>query len=197
MPASADAGVILASASPRRAELLRQIGVAFRVATDCQVDETVQPGEDPIRAAERLAREKAAACRERYPESRAVVAADTMVVLDGKILGKPADPAEAAAMLGALSGRTHDVVTGWAVAGPDRVLAGAEITRVRFRVLTAPEIATYVATGEPLDKAGAYGIQGRAAVFVPEISGDYFTVVGLPLSRVGEALKSLGIPFGT
>jgi septum formation protein len=98
-------------------------------------------------------------------------------------------------MLAALSGRTHEVVTGWAVMGRDRTLSGVEVTRVRFRELHGGEIAAYVATGEPLDKAGAYGIQGRAALFVPAIEGDYYTVVGLPLARVGEALGALGIPF--
>jgi septum formation protein len=146
-----------------------------------------------VQAAERLARAKAAACRIDHASAPAIVAADTMVLLDGRVLGKPRDAADAADMLAALSGRWHEVVTGWAVAAPDRLISGAEITRVRFRPLEPAEIAAYVATGEPLDKAGAYGIQGRAALFVPAIEGDYFTVVGLPLARIGEALKNLGI----
>lgn len=184
--------MVLASASPRRADLLRQVGIAFEVEAGHGTDETVRPGEPPGRAAERLAREKAAACRARRPDADLIIAADTMVVLDGQILGKHADAADARRLLAALSGRTHEVVTGYSVLGRVGAASGAETTKVRFRRLAPEEIAAYVAGGEPLDKAGAYGIQGRAALFVESIVGDYFTVVGLPLVRLGEALGSLG-----
>jgi septum formation protein len=186
--------VVLASASPRRAELLRQIGLKFEIDATHGTDETVRAGEDPVAAAERLAREKAAACQAARPDADVVVAADTMVVLDGAILGKPSDPRDAGAMLGALSGRSHDVVTGFAIQAGGKTLAGSEVTHVRFRLLSPAEIAAYIATGEPLDKAGAYGIQGCAAVFVEGIAGDYFTVVGLPLARVAVALRAVGVP---
>lgn len=187
-----DARLVLASASPRRASLLAQVGIPFEIEPGHATDETVFPGESPVKAAERLALDKATACRVHRPDADVVIAADTMVVLDGEILGKPADATEAYSMLRRLSGRIHEVITGYAVVGRVDMASGAEITRVRFRKLTDREIERYLATGEPFDKAGAYGIQGRAALFVEEIAGDYFTVVGLPLLRVAEALEILG-----
>ncbi len=187
-----EARVVLASASPRRSELLRQVGIPFEVDAGHATDEAVQPGETAAGAAERLARDKAAACRGHRPDADIVIAADTMVVLEGEILGKPADQADARHMLRRLSGRTHEVITGFAVVGRVDAICGAQITQVRFRRLADTEIDAYIATGEPMDKAGAYGIQGRAALFVDAIAGDYFTVVGLPLVRIGEALTSLG-----
>jgi len=171
---------------------LRQVGIPFDVDAGHAIDETVRPGEAAPAAAERLACEKADRCRRHRPDADLVVAADTMVVLDGEILGKPLDVAEARAMLGRLSGRTHEVVTGWAVLGSGGSESGAEITQVRFRALSDDEIAAYVRSGEPFDKAGGYGIQGRAALFVDGIAGDYFTVVGLPLVRIAISLEKLG-----
>lgn len=187
-----DARLVLASASPRRAALLAQVGISFEVEPGHATDETVLPGESPVKAAERLAREKATACRVHRPDADVVIAADTMVVLDGEILGKPANATEAYSMLRRLSGRAHEVITGYAVVGRVDMVSGAEITQVWFRKLLDREIERYLTTGEPFDKAGAYGIQGRAALFVKAIAGDYFTVVGLPLVRVGEALETLG-----
>lgn len=197
--------IVLASASPRRADLLRQLGVAFTVyAPSGGLDpEDVAPegppaGEDPLRAAEaaarRLAEAKAQAAAQEYPAA-CVIGADTIVVAAGRFLGKPRDPADASSMLRLLSGRHHHVVTGIAVLReqPSLRLVESAATRVWFRSLTDEEIGRYVATGEPLDKAGAYGIQGRAAAFVERIDGDYFTVVGLPLALLTVLLERAGV----
>lgn len=187
--------VVLASASPRRRDLLTLLGLAFDVAP-ADVDESWRNGEAPPIHAERLAREKAEA---RQRPGAVVVAADTIVVVDGEILGKPRDASEAAAMLQRLQGREHVVHTAVAVAYGGRVVSGTEATRVWFRPLDGDAIAAYVATGEPLDKAGAYGIQGFGAVLVQRIDGDYFTVMGLGLSRLVDLLGALGLryAFGT
>jgi septum formation protein len=183
--------VVLASASPRRRELLTLLGLAFDVApTD--VDEAWRDGEPPAAHAERLARAKAEAGRR---PGAVVVAADTIVVVDGDILGKPRDGADAAAMLARLSGREHVVHTAIAVAWDGRMVSGVEATRVWFRRLDAATIAAYVATGEPLDKAGAYGIQGFGAVLVERIEGDYFTVMGLGLARLVDLFGALGLRY--
>jgi septum formation protein len=183
--------LILASSSPRRRELLTQAGFSFRVHP-AQIPEDSQPGEDPIAYVTRLAREKAQAVYNELRDPEAVVlGADTTVTLDQAILGKPADAADAARMLRQLSGRTHRVITGVAVVTANAVQVAAEVTAVRFLTLSEAEIAAYIATGEPMDKAGAYAIQGRAARWIPRIDGCYFNVVGLPLALVSTLLESV------
>jgi septum formation protein len=183
--------IVLASASPRRRELLALLGLAFDVAP-ADVDESWRNGEAPEVHAERLAREKAEAVRR---PGAVTVAADTIVVVDGEILGKPADAAEARAMLGRLAGRGHVVHTAIAVAYGGRQASAVVSTGVWFRPLDAAAIAAYVATGEPMDKAGAYGIQGYGAVLVERIEGDYFTVMGLGLARLVDLLGEVGLRY--
>ncbi len=181
--------LILASASPRRKELLTQAGFTFEVRA-AHLNEDPRPEEDPIAYVTRLAREKAQAVFDAGGNAEAVVlGADTTVTLDNHMLGKPEDAADAARMLRMLSGRTHRVITGVAVVTARRVEVAAEVTGVRFRTLSDEEIAAYVATGEPMDKAGAYGIQGRAARWIPRVEGCYFNVVGLPLALVTTMLE--------
>lgn len=194
----------LASQSPRRLELLRQIGLAPAVlyfrngAGRLDVDETPLPEEPAVDYVLRLARLKAEAGElARLRRSLAVwpiVAADTAVTLDGQILGKPADAEAAAAMLRLYSGRSHDVLTGVAVAYKGRLEVALSESAVRFRPLTEAEIAAYVASREPFDKAGGYGIQGRAAMFVEHLSGSYSGVMGLPLFETAQLLRELGYP---
>lgn len=196
--------LVLASASPRRRELLTQAGFTFRVHP-AHIPEDPFAGEDPVAYVTRLAREKALAVyRELTAEETAragvpadssapiVLGADTTVTIDGLILGKPEDAADAERMLRMLSGRTHRVITGVAVVRAAGAVAAAETTEVRFQQLTDEEIAAYVASGEPMDKAGAYAIQGRAACWIPRIEGCYFNVVGLPLALVSNMLKPDG-----
>jgi septum formation protein len=184
-----NANLILASASPRRRELLTQAGYSFLVEASSVV-ELRRPEEDAIRFATRLAREKAQDVSARHPSS-IVLGADTVVVCDGEVMGKPADAADAARMLGLLSGRTHQVVTGVAVVwGEGAAEVAAEVTQVTMRALAPQEIEEYVASGEPTDKAGAYAIQGYAARWIPRISGCYFNVVGLPLALVASLLEA-------
>jgi septum formation protein len=184
----------LASASPRRAELLKQVGLEFRVLPS-RVEERRRPREAAAAYVKRLARDKAADVLERLCRrglrSGRVLGADTVVVLAGRVLEKPRDAAEARAMLARLSGHRHQVLTGVSLidVGTRRTQSVVELTEVEFRRLAPVEIAAYVATGEPLDKAGAYGIQGAAAAFVRRIEGCYFNVVGLPLARHEEADK--------
>ena len=184
--------LILASASPRRRELLRQAGFTFEVVAP-EVDETYPGGEDPAAFAERLALAKAAQIAQRFAakDDVVVLGADTVVVADGEVLGKPVSADDARAMLRKLSGIAHRVITGVALAAPgtDRRAVGHEVTRVFFRPLTEEEITAYVATGEPLDKAGAYAAQGRAARFVTRVEGCYFNVVGLPVALVDRLLR--------
>jgi septum formation protein len=184
--------VVLASSSPRRQQLLRQMGAEFVVAVP-DIDETLRPGETPEAHVERLALEKAGAVSHGRSDG-VVLGSDTIVVLGDRILGKPADPAQARSMLAMLSGRTHTVFTGFAlldIASGRRVVAH-ERTNVTFRRLDPEEIAHYVAGGSPMDKAGSYGIQDDfGAVFIERIEGDYYTVVGLPLCRVFVALREL------
>jgi septum formation protein len=186
--------VYLASASPRRSELLRQIGVQFEVRP-AAIDEERTAGETPEHYVLRLAAAKAEAVWAAAGNPTPVLAADTAVVLDGDVLGKPADAAEAAGMLERLSGRTHRVLTAVALraaAGIETRLSGSE---VRFRATTAAERLAYCATGEPFDKAGGYGIQGHAAVFVEELKGSYSGVVGLPLFETAALLAHCGLRF--
>ncbi|MGQ0537682.1 MAG: Maf family protein [Gemmatimonadaceae bacterium] len=185
--------IILASQSPRRRELLQLVGIAHEVHP-AHVDETPLPGEQPRAHAERLAREKALALARREPTAT-VIGADTIVVLDGDILGKPNDDAAARAMLGRLSGRTHIVITGVAVARGGNIVSGVEEVEVTFRPLAEAEIARYVATGEPLDKAGAYGIQGYGATIVERVHGDYFAVMGLALGLLLKLLRGVGLGY--
>ena len=188
--------VYLASASPRRSELLRQIGVPFEVRP-AEIAETQAVGEEPDAFVLRLAQQKADAVWRRVPadERRPVLGADTAVVLDERVLGKPADEAEADAMLAALSGRTHRVLTAVALRygdAADTLLSSSEVT---FRATTAAERAAYCRSGEPLDKAGGYGIQGRAAMFVAHLAGSYSGVVGLPLFETAALLARCGVPL--
>jgi septum formation protein len=220
--------LVLASASPRRRELLAQAGFSFEVHP-AHIPEDPNPGEDPVAYVTRMAREKAQAVfhqltqtpessvsgpalyqgttsvvpqtrkregwalapEETLPGNLTVLAADTTVTLDKAILCKPEDPADAARMLRLLSGRTHCVITGVAVVTAERTEVAAEVTAVRFLTLSDEDIAAYIATGEPLDKAGAYAIQGRAARWISRIEGDYFNVVGLPIALVSTLLDSL------
>lgn len=187
--------LVLASASPRRRELLARAGFAFSVRP-AQIPEDPRPGEDPIAYVTRLAREKAeAVLREISFEQSApphvVLGADTTVTLDNHILGKPDDAADADRMLRLLSGRTHLVMTGVAAITLQSVEVAAEVTAVRFLTLSDREIEDYIATGEPMDKAGAYAIQGHAARWIPRIEGCYFNVVGLPLALVASMLEPL------
>ncbi|CAD5107998.1 Maf family protein [Zestomonas carbonaria] len=187
------ATLYLASGSPRRRELLAQIGVPFRTLV-LDLDESSLPGETPQAYVERLARAKARAGLAHSKDPEAVVlGADTAVVLDGRILGKPLDRADAQATLEALSGREHQVLTAVALAAPGRCEARVVTSRVEFRPLSAAEIAAYWETGEPRDKAGSYGIQGLAAVFVSALHGSYSAVVGLPLCETAEMLADFGI----
>jgi septum formation protein len=184
--------LILASASPRRRELLTQAGYRFAVQPS-SIPESLRPGEDAIRFVTRLAREKAEEVFARPKPSPApvlVLGADTVVVCDGEVMGKPMDAADAQRMLLLLSGRTHQVVTGVAVVwGTGSAEVAAEMTQVTMRTLSPQEVAGYVATGEPMDKAGAYAIQGYAGRWIPRIHGCYFNVVGLPLSLVDSLLE--------
>jgi len=189
--------LVLASRSPRRTDLLTMLGLAHETAP-ADVDESWLPGEAPVAHAERLARAKAAALAARRPGAL-VVGSDTVVVIDGELLGKPADAADAVRMLLRLAGRTHVVATGVAVARDGVVHAAVETTRVRMRPFGEDLARAYAATGEPLDKAGAYGIQSRGAALVEGIEGDFFTVVGLPVARLLALLEAHGwrYAFGT
>lgn len=184
--------LILASQSPRRRELLGLIAAGFSVCP-ADIDETMDESLTMEARVADLSARKARAVAQANPGA-AVVGSDTVVVLDGVPLGKPADEADAHRMLTALSGRVHEVVTGVALALPDgAVLQDATVTRVRFAPLTAGEIDWYIATREPMDKAGAYGIQGLGARFIEGIEGDYYSVMGLPVRRLYEMLRESGI----
>ena len=178
--------IILASQSPRRKELMGFFNKPFTVRV-ADIDETMDPNEDPRREVARVSRCKAEAVSRQPGE--VVIAADTIVVCDGVVLGKPRSKEEAINMLSMLSGRTHEVMTGLTVLGDSICKCGTEVTEVVFRELTPREIFQYVESGEPMDKAGAYGIQGGAALFVEAVMGDYYNVVGLPVCRLGQILK--------
>jgi septum formation protein len=181
--------LILASASPRRAQLLRAAGIAFDVVA-ADVDETALPGEAPEMHVRRLAEVKANAVAARYPDAT-ILGADTVVVIDDRILGKPRDFDTAAGMLRALSGRSHEVLTGVSVVTAGRKAVEVARTRVRFSCLTDPQIRWYIGTGEAVDKAGAYAIQGLASRFVERIDGSYCNVVGLPVALVYRMLEAV------
>jgi len=193
--------LVLASASPRRQELLRNAGIAFTVRPT-NIPELPQPGESGLACAERLARQKALAAFHQCPDDF-VLGADTVVVIEGEILGKPRDCADAARMLRRLSGRTHQVTTGVCLVAPllrtenQKLVSGFENTRsettlVTMNTLTDADIRSYIASGEPMDKAGAYAIQGIASRWIPRIEGDYFNVVGLPVALLFRMLQEHG-----
>lgn len=184
--------IILASKSPRRQELLKLLGVDFTIHT-ADIDETMDPALPPEQEVARVGEEKAEAVAAQCASEDIVIAADTIVVVDGQILGKPKSEADAVRMLSLLSGRRHEVMTGLTVLQSGRMQRCVVRTGIEFRPLSDREIRAYVATGEPMDKAGAYGIQGRGALFVAHLDGDYFNVMGLPLCRLGQLLNELGV----
>lgn len=184
--------VVLASGSPRRRELLAQMGVTEFEVLPARGEETAPEGLKPDELVRQLALQKAEEVFALRPEAT-VIGADTIVVLEDEVLGKPGDRAEAVHMLTRLSGRSHQVYTGVAVLSGDAGMTHAECTQVDFRELTAAEIEAYVDTGEPMDKAGAYGIQGKACVFIRGIRGDYYNVVGLPVCALHEILAGAGL----
>lgn len=185
--------IILASASPRRRQLLEMLGVEGLRIIPAAGEEKPVPGAGPEETVKALALAKARETAFKAKPGDVVIAADTIVWLDGRILGKPASESEARDMLARLSGREHTVYTGVAVMSDGRTLCECEKTLVRFRPLSDEEIAAYVATGEPMDKAGAYGAQGRASLFVEGIQGDFFNVMGLPVCRLGKMLLELDV----
>ena len=188
-----DLSVILASQSPRRRQLLELVGIRHEVRP-ADIDESVHQGELPERYAERLAREKARTVAAN-DSSALVIGADTIVVIDELILGKPRDVSDAERMLAMLSGRTHTVMTAVAVCHGDRIASSVEIVDVTFVALDENQIREYTATGEPMDKAGAYGIQGYGATIVRRIDGDYFAVMGLSLVRLVALLREIGVSY--
>ena len=185
--------IILASASPRRKELLEKLGLKFEVdASNCE--EEIDPVLGPDELVRRISITKAKAVAQRHQDA-VIIAADTIGVIGKKLLGKPHTADEAGKMLAKISGKSHEVITGFTILDTvtDKIMTGTVSTKVYIKKLTQQEIAAYVQTGEPLDKAGAYGIQGRGAVIVEKIEGDYYNVMGLPLSALTEALIEFGI----
>ncbi len=187
------AALVLASRSPRRRQLLEMLGISH-VVDPVEVDELPRSGEDPECYAMRLAREKALAGSKRHHDAW-VLGADTVVVLDGRILGKPESPTAAEDMLLELAGNRHRVVSAVALARGDDMHDACDVTSVWIRQMTREEVRAYVRTGEPLDKAGSYGIQGLGAVLVERIEGDYFSVMGLPLRLLVDLMSAAGIPY--
>ena len=185
--------IILASRSPRRQRLLDMLGVEYEV-DPAEIEERAQPGELPESMAVRLAREKAAVVASRHPDMP-ILAADTLVVLGDVVLGKPVSPEDAERMLGMLSDRQHRVITAVALTVGGNTSERLDVTKVWFRQLDEDLIRSYVATGEPLDKAGSYGVQGRGAILVRRIEGDFFGVMGLPLRLVVALMESAGVPY--
>ena len=184
--------VILASQSPRRRELLGLTGLDFTVRV-ADIDESMDPKAAPFDEVARVSRLKALAVS-RDPGD-VVIAADTIVVCEGRVLGKPRDEEDAFRILSLLSGRHHEVMTGMTVVKDDEIITHTEVTKIHFRDLHPDEIRAYIASGEPMDKAGAYGIQGGAALFADEMVGDYYNVMGLPVCRLAMILRSLGLPI--
>ena len=184
--------IVLASQSPRRRQLLGQMGLEFTTQSP-EIDEAAFQGRDARDLVQILSREKARWIAGQVDPETLVIGADTVVVRDGEILGKPKGEEEARAMLASLAGRPHQVCTGVTVCRGDKVLTQVEETQVTFRPLTDQEIRQYVSTGEPMDKAGAYGIQGLGALLVQRLEGDYFNVMGLPLCRLGRMLRAFGV----
>ena len=184
--------IVLASSSPRRRELLSAAGVGEFEICPAMGEETAPEGLAPDELVKHLSRQKAVEVAAKQSDA-VVIAADTIVWSGSRALGKPHDKSEAFAMLSELSGKIHEVYTGVTVICGEKLISEAECTRVHFRELSVDEINAYIATGEPMDKAGAYGIQGRASLMVEKIDGDYFNVVGLPLCRLGAMLKTIGV----
>ena len=184
--------LILASASPRRKELLGLFKIPFTVRV-ADIDEAMDNTKSPFDEVARVSRLKALAVSREKGD--VVIAADTIVVCEGRVLGKPRDEDDAFRILSLLSGRDHEVMTGMTVVRDDAVLTHTEVTKIHFRELHPAEIRAYIATGEPMDKAGAYGIQGGAALFADQMVGDYYNVMGLPVCRLGMILRSLGLPI--
>ncbi len=185
--------IVLASRSPRRRQLLEMLGIEH-IVDPPELAEVLEPGELPESFAVRLAREKALQVAARHPGDY-VLGADTVVVLEQRMLGKPATPAEAVKMLSELSGRDHRVISAVALAHDGKVSEHYDVTRVWFRPLSWELIEAYVATGEPMDKAGAYGVQGYGAVLIQKIEGDFYSVMGLPVRLVVDLLEAAGIPY--
>ncbi|MBN1367680.1 MAG: septum formation inhibitor Maf [Dehalococcoidales bacterium] len=185
--------IILASGSPRRKELLEKIGLKFEVEAG-DIEEDLNVGLPPRELAEKLSLQKAQAAAEKYPDA-IIIAADTIGVFEGKIIGKPHAATEAKKMLSMLSGKSHLVITGYTIIDTEtrKTVTKSIETKVYFRKLTKAEIDAYVKTGEPLDKAGAYAIQGLGALIVEKIEGDYYNVIGLPLSSLTESLREFGV----
>ena len=184
--------LILASQSPRRRELLGLTGLDFTVRV-ADIDETMDTGKVPFDEVARVSRLKALAVQ-REPED-VVIAADTIVVCGGEVLGKPRDEEDAFRILSLLSGRSHEVMTGMTVLRGDEIVTHTEVTKIHFRRLHPDEIRAYIATGEPMDKAGAYGIQGGAALFADQMEGDYYNVMGLPVCALSVILRTFGLPI--
>ena len=184
--------LILASQSPRRKELLGLFHIPFVIRV-ADIDETMDENRAPFDEVARVSRRKAEAVLRETED--VVIAADTIVVCDGHVLGKPATPAEAVAMLELLSDRDHQVMTGMTVLRGEECICCTEVTDIHFRPLSDGEIRAYIATGEPMDKAGSYGIQGGAALFATHLNGDYYNVMGLPICRLAMILRSLGLPI--
>ena len=184
--------IILASQSPRRKELMGQIGLKFKVVSP-NVDEQVEGNPSPAQLVEELSLRKAQAVARQAGEDELIIAADTVVALEGVVLGKPKTERDAFSMLSALSGNRHYVYTGVTIIQGGRTETQHEVTTVTFRELEPDEISYYIATGEPMDKAGAYGIQGLGALLVSNIDGDYFNVMGLPVYRLGRMLAGFGV----
>ena len=182
--------IILASKSPRRRELLSALYRDFEIITE-ETDETLPVGVHPREGVAILAVRKGAAVKAKIGDEALIISSDTLVELDGVALGKPQDEADAARMLRSLSGKAHNVHTGVAVHYRGKVYSGTDSTAVHFRPITEEEIAEYIASREPMDKAGSYGIQSGAAIFVEKISGDYYNVMGLPVCRLGEVLRTV------
>ena len=185
--------IVLASASPRRKEILEKTGLKFRVDKS-EYEEKIDPGLKPHELVRFLSRKKARHVARRHSNAL-IIAADTIVVLRGRIFGKPRKEEEAKEMLGALSGKAHSVITGFTIidTAGKKELSGSAESKVFFKRLSAGEIEAYIRSGEPLDKAGAYGVQGLGAVIVKRIEGDFFNVMGLPLNALSESLKKFGI----
>ena len=182
--------IILASKSPRRKEILETMGVSFEIDV-ADVDESVSDDFSPVEAVCEISKRKAQRIAERHGEDEIVISADTVVVIDGKIIGKPKDKEDAFCILKNLSGRTHEVYTGFTVCGNGKTKTDFEVTKVHFKELCDDDIRRYIATGEPMDKAGAYGIQQKGNLFVDYIHGDYYNVVGFPISKICVTIREL------
>lgn len=182
--------IVLASASPRRKEILENLGLEFEICPS-DVDESIKETMSPEDAVIEVSKRKALSCLEKYKKDALVISADTVVCLDNKIIGKPKDKEDAFDILKSLSGKEHFVFTGYTLLEEDKIVTGAVKTKVVFKELSDEEILWYIDTKEPLDKAGAYGIQGKGSVFVKEISGDYLNVVGLPVSEIFDKIKEI------